>query len=251
MERITEPMFRYGDPDWDRDYLRWGFHDEATQREEAESVLRLVGAAGPLRILDLACGPGVHAVQWAKQGHQVTGVDLSETFLSEGRKRAAEAGVSVAFEAADIRHLTYQGEFDLVTWIDRSFLDADVVRAIGRYLAAGGCFVLDARNPEHPRSRQRSGNWRTWREENGVFFLERHETDAATGLRQSAWIQINPHTGQITEKTTPPRPPSAGLPDDLRLLSEGGFTAIEVRTMEGALFQGGEEPYWLWVVCRP
>ena len=62
MKRIKKPMHRYGKAAFDRDYLRWGFHDAQTQAEEADSVLRIVGEEGPLRILDLACGTGVHAV---------------------------------------------------------------------------------------------------------------------------------------------------------------------------------------------
>ncbi len=29
-----------------------------------------------------------------------------------------------------------------------------------------------------------------------------------------------------------------------------GFKNIELRTAEGEVFHGGEEPYWLWIVAR-
>ena len=38
------------------------------------------------------------------------------------------------------------------------------------------------RNPDHPWSSIAAGNWRTWTERDGVFEVERHETDEATGL---------------------------------------------------------------------
>jgi len=168
MKRIRMPMHRYGEADFDRDYLRWGFHDEETQAREADSVLRIAGGEGPLRILDLACGTGVHAVRWAKRGHRVTGVDLSETFIAHARESAAREGVEAELVVADIRSFAPDSAFDVVSWIENSFFDADVLARIRGCLRPGGCFVLDVRNPEHPKVKARRGNWRTWREENGV-----------------------------------------------------------------------------------
>ena len=53
------PMHRYGEADFDKDYLQWGFHDAETQAKEADSVVRIAGVDKRLRILDLACGTTV------------------------------------------------------------------------------------------------------------------------------------------------------------------------------------------------
>lgn len=136
-----------------------------------------------------------------------------------------------------------------MTWIEPSFFDPEMVGRVHGMLAPGGAFIFDDRNPEHPRTRQRGGNWRTWREEEGAFYLERHETDPGTGLRESAWITIDPVRQVIEEKTSAaPRP--LALSQKVEVLRECGFTGVELRTMEGNLFPGGPEPYWLWVVGR-
>lgn len=246
MKRIIQPMLRYGEADWDRDYLNWGFHDEATQLEEAESVLQMLPKSKKLRILDIACGKGIHSVYWAKHGHSVTAIDLSETFLEEGRKAAEVAGVEVDFKIGDIREMSFEAGFDAVIWIERSFFDKEVARNIYRCLLGGGNFILDMRNPEHPRSKQRYGNWRTWRKENGIFYLERHETDEESGQRCNSWIEINPETDTITEKTAVTDAKPVDIPTILR---ECGFTGIEQMTMSGEAFTGGPEPYWLWLVA--
>ena len=44
--------------------------------EQIEKLLGLVGFSGST-VLGLACGPGRHSIALAKQGLQVTGVDLS------------------------------------------------------------------------------------------------------------------------------------------------------------------------------
>jgi SAM-dependent methyltransferase len=244
-------MHRYGEPDFDRAYMTWGFHNRETQIREAESVLDLLGRAPSLRILDLACGIGTHAVHWAKQGHRVTGVDISETFLAKAREEAEQEGVKVEFLVGDLRHLDCSERFDVVTWIEKPFFDEHILTRIVRCLRQGGHFIGDLRNPEHPLAKSRSGDWRTWREENGVFKLERHETDRATGKREDVWITIDPEKEIIEEKVNTWDPDlTPGLDAKLARLRGIGFSTCELRTMAGAAFHGGAEPYWLWVVAR-
>lgn len=242
-------MHRYGEADFDRDYLRWGFHDSETQAKEAASILRIVGTDRRLRILDLACGVGVHATHWARQGHVVTGVDLSETFIAQARERMLREGVSVSFIVSDIRELSCHEEYDVVTWIENSFFDEAIVNRVREYLTGGGCFLLDVRNPENGKAKFRRGNWRTWREDNGVFYLERHETDERTGAHEDAWITVDPQREVIEEKVNVDRTPMI-LDQKTQTMKKVGFDPVELRTMEGQVFGGGAEPYWLWLLGR-
>jgi len=66
------------------------------------------------RILDVGCGTGRHALELAKRGYQVTGVDLSENMLNRAREKATSAGVHIDFQLADARNLQFEDEFDLV-----------------------------------------------------------------------------------------------------------------------------------------
>jgi SAM-dependent methyltransferase len=245
-------MCRYGEPDFDRGYLEWGFHDPETQIEEAVSIARIVDdvrilqARRPLRILDLACGTGAHAIYWAEQGHRVTAVDLSEMFIAKARKQASERGVEVDFRVYDITTLDERGAYDVVTWIEQSFFDQAIVCAVHRALDDSGVFVFDDRNPSHPRMQRRGGNWLTWREQDGVFHLERHETDAETGVREDAWITVDPGQALIAEKVGRFKPIS--LDDKLELLRRAGFSKVQVCTMDGAALAEDGGPYWVWVV---
>ena len=71
--------------------------------------MRRAGLQPGMRVLDLACGPGVVTMQLARLAHPglVTGVDLSEDLLSEARKLAREEGaVNVEYACANVYELT-------------------------------------------------------------------------------------------------------------------------------------------------
>jgi SAM-dependent methyltransferase len=59
--------------------------------------------------LDLGTGSGVWAVELAKRGWNVTGVDLVDKALERAEHRAREAGVSVRFLEADVTKLEASG----------------------------------------------------------------------------------------------------------------------------------------------
>jgi len=63
-------------------------------------------------ILDMGCGTGRHAVELARRGFRMTGVDLSSGMLAEARKAADMAGVTVEWIHADATAFTADSAFD-------------------------------------------------------------------------------------------------------------------------------------------
>ena len=57
------------------------------------------------RVLDLGCGSGIWAVELAKRGWQVTGVDFVPKALRRARERAEKAGVEVQLVDGDVTNL--------------------------------------------------------------------------------------------------------------------------------------------------
>src|SRR5215813_12444286 len=70
--------------------------------EQVVQILALTGFSGRT-VLDLCCGPGRHAVEFALHNFQVTGVDRTSFLLDRARERAAEAEVDVEWIEADMR----------------------------------------------------------------------------------------------------------------------------------------------------
>ncbi len=68
---------------------------------EIEFLLKELDLPAGARILDVACGTGRHAIELARRGYEVIGIDLSEGMLAEARRRAEAAGVEIEFRQAD------------------------------------------------------------------------------------------------------------------------------------------------------
>lgn len=80
---------------------------------ECDFLEREIASDRSRRILDIGCGTGRHAIELARRGYSVTGIDLSEAQLARAREKAAALGVAVDFQRQDACHLPFRHEFDL------------------------------------------------------------------------------------------------------------------------------------------
>lgn len=101
--------------------------------------------------LDLACGRGRHALVMAREGLRVTGLDLSESSISEAQLLAnAHPALALGFARHDMRDVYQENAFDLIFNLFTSFGyfedendDQKVLKAIWAGLKPGGRFVFD------------------------------------------------------------------------------------------------------------
>lgn len=102
------------------------------------------------RILELACGTGALAVDFAKYDFQVTALDLSEEMLMIATQRAQEADVSIQFVEGDMLDLTDIETYEAITCFSDSICymeDEQAVQQVfdGVYqiLEDEGIFIFD------------------------------------------------------------------------------------------------------------
>lgn len=98
-------------------YLRYSFTKGT--RQEVDFLCDALELSPGSRVLDVGCGPGRHALELARRGMHVLGVDISRTFVDLARKSAADEGLDEAvFERLDARALIDSGtvpdDFDAV-----------------------------------------------------------------------------------------------------------------------------------------
>jgi SAM-dependent methyltransferase len=116
---------------------------------QVAQILALAPPAGR-EVLDLCCGPGRHAVEFAQLGYHVTGVDRSPFLLGQAAGRAAEAGVAVEWVREDMRVFRRPAAFDLACnlftsfgYFEREGDDISVLRNLHDSLRPGGALVMD------------------------------------------------------------------------------------------------------------
>jgi SAM-dependent methyltransferase len=129
---------------YDTIYAGKPYADEA--RFVVERLERTLGRT-PETLLDVACGTGRHAAEFAAMGIDVTGVDLNDELLAHARERVPGAH----FVAQDMTELDLGGaRFDAVTCLFDSigYPQADdlIVAALAgarRHLEADGAFAFE------------------------------------------------------------------------------------------------------------
>jgi ubiquinone/menaquinone biosynthesis C-methylase UbiE len=119
-----------------------------------EMIVEVLGLRAGDRVLDLACGSGVHALRLARRGLRVRGVDFAPGLIAHCRQQAAEECLTAAcFEQGDMRELAYNGEFDAVLLLSGSFgffddaTNRDVLGRMARALGVYGGLLIDVFDP--------------------------------------------------------------------------------------------------------
>jgi ubiquinone/menaquinone biosynthesis C-methylase UbiE len=115
-------------------------------------VLRLLGDAAGLRVLDLACGNGYLARKLAGRGAHVVGVDGSAALIDLAQRRETRDPRGLVYHVADAAHLDAleDGMFDLVV-CHMALMDiedaAGAIREVARVLRAEGRFIASLSHP--------------------------------------------------------------------------------------------------------
>ena len=162
------------DSEWWRSWFGPGYlalYDEYLAERtpvEIDRLEALLGMRPPLRILDLPCGQGRHAIELARRGYNVTSADLSPYLLSVADERGRASSARVRWLSADMRRPIAGETFDVVLNLFTSLGyfadeadDQKVVRAACAMLGPGGRFVLELLNGERVMNHFQEREWFT------------------------------------------------------------------------------------------
>lgn len=124
-----------------------------TQRE-VDFIEREIAFDRSKNILDVGCGNGRHALELARRGYQVIGVDLDESAMAPARKLAAAENLPVTFINRDARALNFYDRFHVALLMREgafSLMETDemdwlILRNVARALLPAGRFIMTVPN---------------------------------------------------------------------------------------------------------
>jgi len=109
----------------------------------------------PRTAVDLACGTGSVALLLARQGMQVTAVDMSEEMLCVASEKAQTLENPPMFVCQKLQELSLPRGVDLavcaldsIDYITEPADCREAIRRVYRVLNPGGCFIFDVNTPE-------------------------------------------------------------------------------------------------------
>jgi ubiquinone/menaquinone biosynthesis C-methylase UbiE len=122
------------------------WYDRSTRGRIPEFVRTAAGVAASLpagsAILEVAPGPGFLAIELAKLGYSVTGIDISKSFVEIAGRNARDAGVAIDFRRGDVAKMPFADDsFDFVVCVAAFKNFPDPVAALDevyRVLRRGG-----------------------------------------------------------------------------------------------------------------
>jgi SAM-dependent methyltransferase len=173
-----------------------GYNQQNTPAD-VDFIVKALGLKGGEEVLDVACGTGRHAIELAKLGIEVTGIDFNGTILEVAERKAEEQLVEVLFLKNDMRCLRFTEEFDAAYswWTSFGYFEDEshdyvVLRRVAESLRPGGRFLLDLHvaetvlpvfKPEHVTPLDDSG---------ACELRERARIDFETGRVEAVWTFV-------------------------------------------------------------
>ncbi len=203
----------------------WTDDDNHAAADNVERALQLPERA---TVLDVPCGEGRISIELAARGHEVTGIDLNETFLAAAARKAAERDVMVEWQQRDMRDLPFDAEFDAALNFGGSFgyfheddQNARAAAAAHRALRPGGRFLIDLPTAEtiFPRFRDR-----LWRRAGDLLVLSENRYVEKTGRAETDWTVVAPD-GRREQRHSSIR--LYTYRELVALLTDAGFTGVE------------------------
>jgi SAM-dependent methyltransferase len=207
------------------------FADELT-RSEADFIETALDLDEDAALLDVACGGGRHALELARRGYSVEGVDSSATLVAYAARRAYEDATRARFVQGDMRALDYQQQFDAALVMNSSlgFFDDTTNHAtlarVARALVDDGRLLLQCINP-YQIDRYLQGFRTGWHQIAGGYMLREARFEPRTATLHIDYRFLLPSRG-VEARHPGDRIRLYGYPELAAMLAGAGLRPVAV-----------------------
>jgi len=140
-----------GYKEWDQIYREYPLEELGLELGKSRPILVEAIERGLLKkgkTLDICCGAGTNTVYLAKEGFDVTGIDISPTAIEYAKKKAEKAKVKIDFRVTDFSKLPFADEefdfvYDMGCFHHVNIEDRPAfINGVHRVLRKGGSYML-------------------------------------------------------------------------------------------------------------
>lgn len=128
-------------------------NDDCDYEQWSQSLTAKLQPYAPKTGLDIGCGAGWFTRAFARQGYQMTGMDISPEMLDKAQANALETGIRSEYVLGDISKTKLPARFDFATaindcinYIPKDRIDKAFKNVYGA-LKKGGVFLFDISSP--------------------------------------------------------------------------------------------------------
>lgn len=139
----TRTGAEYDAPYEDRANAGMDIHGEANLVDKLLTDYHAKHNKPPYRVLDAGCGTGRMAIELAKRGYEVVGIDLDEVMLTQARAKAPH----MTWILSDLSNVTVNQRFDAIAMAGNVMIyltpntEEAVLANMARHLKPGGLLV--------------------------------------------------------------------------------------------------------------
>ena len=152
-------------------------HDKASYRKSlreriVRNIIKKCGLKSGDSVLDLGCGPGLYAKEFAQLGIKYTGVDISVQSIGYAMAHKGEYAELITYMRGDYTMQEFEGAYDcaVMIWCDFGALSPEkrgsMLKNVRGALREGGMFCFDVYAVSSPFEQSTNG----WKAEQAGFW---------------------------------------------------------------------------------
>lgn len=185
------------------------------------------------RLLDIACGTGTCALLFAREGFEVTGIDISQQMLEQARKKIQNSGYRISLFQQDMREFKIDKRVDIATCLYDSLnyllQTEDLQRtfvSVHRALEENGAFIFDMNTEYALKVVWGTNVWH--RKEGGIASVWKSEFDLKTGIGTLYLTWRTEENGMRKKHHELHQERAYSAQEIRRLLEKAGFRRVEI-----------------------